>query len=161
MKQHLVQLSLFDGISAGQLAMRRVLRSQKYHHTYYSSEVDKTAIMITNHNFPSTIQLGDVRHIRKDMIPYDVDIITGGSPCQNFSFAGKRKGMTTTENIMVKTLKQYLKLKKDGFQFEGQSYLFWEFVRLVKELKPKYFLLENVRMQKEWELISQEQITVR
>ena len=73
--------------------------------------------------------------------------------CQNFSFAGKRNGMTTTDNIEIITLEQYLKLKSEGFEFDGQSYLFWEYVRILKELKPKYFLLENVIMAKEWEVI--------
>lgn len=152
MRNHFVHLSLFDGISAGQIAMNRILKD-KYLYTYYSSEVDKRAILITNNNYPDTIQLGDVRHLRKDMIPYQIDILTGGSPCQDFSFAGKRKGMTTEEHIEITTLKDYLKLKKQGFQFSGQSYLFWEFVRVLKEFKPKYFLLENVRMTKKWKQV--------
>lgn len=156
---HLVHLSLFDGISAGQLAMNRAMR-RKFIYTYYSSEIDKKAMMITNQNYPDTIQLGDVRNLRKDMFPYPVDIITAGSPCQNFSFAGKRKGMSTEEQIEITTLKQYLKLKKEGFQFIGQSYLFWEFVRMVQELKPKYFLLENVRMSKKWEKVITEALGV-
>ena len=70
--------------------------------------------------------------------------------CQNFSFSGKKQGMITKEKIEVTTLEQYLELKEQGFEFEGQSYLFWEFVRLLKEIKPKWFLLENVRMAKKW-----------
>ena len=151
MNKHIVYLSLFDGISAGRLAMTRSLHHKKIPFTYYSSEIDKNAMRITNHNFPDTIQLGDVRHLHKGMFPYEIGIVTGGSPCQNFSFAGKRKGMTTEELIEILTLKQYLKLKEEGFQFKGESYLFWEFVRMVDELKPKYFLLENVRMSKKWE----------
>jgi DNA (cytosine-5)-methyltransferase 3A len=59
--------------------------------------------------------------------------------------------MVTTDDVTVTSLAQYLKLKKSGFEFQGQSYLFWEFVRILKEVKPKYFLLENVKMDKMWE----------
>ena len=145
-------LSLFDGISCGAQALKD---SNVEFNNYYSSEVDKSAIKIALHNHPEIIPVGDVRNlIGKDF--KGVDLIIGGSPCQNFSFCGTRKGMTTKEGIEVTSLKQYLQLKKEGFEFEGQSYLFWEFVRLVKEIKPKYFLLENVRMDKKWEdLISE------
>ena len=145
-------LSLFDGISCGAQALKD---SNVKFNNYYSSEVDKSAIKIALHNHPEIIPVGDVRNlIGKDF--KGVDLIIGGSPCQNFSFCGTRKGMTTKEGIEVTSLKQYLQLKKEGFEFEGQSYLFWEFVRLVKEIKPKYFLLENVRMDKKWEdLISE------
>ena len=75
--------------------------------------------------------------------------------CQGFSLAGKRKGSSTSCGITITTLKQYKKLKKDGFEFDGQSYLFWEYVRVLKILKkynPKLkFLLENVKMSKHWE----------
>jgi len=67
--------------------------------------------------------------------------------------AGKREGMATTENVEVATLADYIALKEEGFTFKGQSYLFWEYVRLVKELKPKYFVLENVAMTKHWSTI--------
>ena len=145
-------LSLFDGISCGAQALKD---SNVKFNNYYSSEVDKSAMKIALHNHPEIIPVGDVRNlIGKDF--KGVDLIIGGSPCQNFSFCGTRKGMTTKEGIEVTSLKQYLQLKKEGFEFEGQSYLFWEFVRLVKEIKPKYFLLENVRMDKKWEdLISE------
>ena len=63
------------------------------------------------------------------------------------------KGAVTTSNIEITTLEQYLELKNKGFEFEGQSYLFWEYVRILKETKPKYFLLENVKMAKKWENI--------
>lgn len=81
--------------------------------------------------------------------------------CQNFSFAGTRKGMTTKEGLTITDLDTYLKLKGEGFEFEGQSYLFWEYVRIYKELKKKNpnlkFLLENVVMSKQWEhVISRE-----
>lgn len=139
-------LSLFDGISGLQLSLKKA--GIKIN-DYYASEVEESAIKITNKNFPNTVQMGDVRNITRQDLP-KIWLLSGGSPCQNFSMAGKRKGMVTKENIEVTTLKQYLKLKKDGFEFEGQSYLFWEFIRLLKELKPKYFLLENVKMAPKW-----------
>ena len=125
--------------------------------------------MVSSYHHPDSIYLGDVRNIKivKGKINHygntygDFELIIGGSPCQSFSFAGRRKGMTTTENIRVTTLKQYLKLKKEGFEFVGQSYLFWEFVLLVKSLKPKYFLLENVKMDKQLEKVITEALGVK
>jgi len=76
--------------------------------------------------------------------------LIGGSPCQGFSMAGHRRGSSTVDGVEVTTLKQYKKLKKQGFEFDGQSYLFWEFVRIWQIIKPKYFLLENVRVTKQW-----------
>ena len=78
-------------------------------------------------------------------------ILIGGSPCQGFSFAGKQKGSVTKCNIKITALEQYLNLKDEGFEFDGQSYLFWEYVRLREEIQPEYFLLENVKMTKKWE----------
>ena len=80
-----------------------------------------------------------------------INICCGGSPCQSFSFAGKRKGMATKCETEILTLEHYLELKADGYEFEGQSYLFWEYMRLLYEVKPKYFLLENVEMGEKWE----------
>jgi len=81
--------------------------------------------------------------------------------CQSFSFAGKRNGMSTTENEEIYTLKRYLELKSEGFQFEGQSYLFWEYMRILRDSKPNYFLLENVEMGEKWETILSEAIGIR
>jgi len=117
-------LSLFDGMSCGQLALRKA--GIKYD-KYFASEIDKYAIKVTQHNFPDTIQLGDVTKITKDMLP-QIDLLIGGSPCQGFSFAGKQLNFD-----------------------DERSKLFFEFVRLLKELKPKYFLLENVRMKWEYQ----------
>jgi DNA (cytosine-5)-methyltransferase 3A len=89
-----------------------------------------------------------------------IDLLIGGSPCQSFSFAGKQKGMTTKDNIEILSLEHYLELKDNGFEFEGQSYLFWEYVRILKEVKPKYFLLENVLMSKKWKKIIDETLGV-
>lgn len=139
-------LSLFDGISCGAQALKEAGISFD---KYYASEVNKHAIKISTYNHPEIIQVGDVRNLNgKDF--KNIELLIGGSPCQNFSFCGTRKGMTTKEGIEITTLEQYLQLKSEGFEFEGESYLFWEFVRLLKEIKPKYFLLENVRMHKKW-----------
>jgi len=139
-------LSLFDGISCGRLSFDRAgIKYEKY----YASEIDRYALAVAKYNYPDTIFVGDIRYLKgKDF--KDVDLIMGGSPCQNFSFSGKRQGMVTKEKIEVTTLEQYLELKYQGFEFEGQSYLFWEFVRLLREIKPRWFLLENVRMAKKW-----------
>src|SRR6056297_3517488 len=140
-------LSLFDGMSCGQIALERAgIDIDKY----FASEVDKHAITVTMSNYPDTIQLGDVRDVKAINLP-KIDMVIGGSPCQSFSFAGKRNGMTTVENERIENLDRYLELKNDGFEFQGESYLFWEFVRLVNECKPKYFFLENVVMAKQWE----------
>ena len=113
-------LSLFDGMSCGQIALEKA--GIKFNN-YYSSEIKKHAIEVTQHNYPNTIQLGDVTKIKGINLP-KIDLLIGGSPCQDFSRANKeRKGV------------------------EGsKSSLFFEYVRLLKECKPKYFLLENVIM---------------
>ena len=115
-------LSLFDGMSCGQLALQRAGIQVE---NYYAAEIDKYAIKVTQANFPGTVQLGDVTAIDPDSLP-DIDILIGGSPCQGFSFAGKQLNFD-----------------------DPRSKLFWEYVRLLKALKPKYFLLENVKMKKE------------
>ena len=89
-----------------------------------------------------------------------IDLCIGGSPCQSFSFAGKRKGMSTKCETEILTLEHYLELKNEGYEFEGQSYLFWEFMRLLNEVKPKYFLLENVIMGERWEKVLSKAIGV-
>jgi DNA (cytosine-5)-methyltransferase 3A len=115
-------LSLFDGISCGQVALRETsIPIQEY----YASEVDSHAISVTQRNFPDTKQIGDVRKVQKRNLPR-IDILLAGSPCQGFSRVGKR------------------------FDFNDErSKLYFEFVRLLKDLKPRYFLLENVVMNKE------------
>src|SRR5210317_2590759 len=117
-------LSLFDGMSCGQIALNRL--GIKYYN-YYAAEIDKYAIEVTKKNFPNTIHLGDVTKIKaEDLEP--IDLMMGGSPCQGFSFAGRQLNFN-----------------------DPRSALFFEFVRLLKECKPKYFLLENVRMKKEYQ----------
>tara|TARA_R110001632_G_scaffold229331_1_gene365358 strand:- start:48 stop:944 length:897 start_codon:yes stop_codon:yes gene_type:complete len=118
-------LSLFDGMSCGQLALQRA--GVKYDN-YFASEIKPIAIKVTQHNFPDTIQLGDVKNINLKQLP-KIDLLIGGSPCQDFSI-----------------------LKTQGKGLDGdKSKLFYEYLRILKELKPKYFLLENVRMKKESE----------
>lgn len=116
-------LSLFDGISCGRLALERAGIPVAQ---YFASEIDKHAIKVAQKNWPENIQLGDVQNIKGVDLP-KVEIILAGSPCQGFSFCGKQLNFN-----------------------DPRSKLFWEFVRLLKECSPKYFLLENVPMKKEY-----------
>ena len=113
-------LSLFDGMSCGQLALKR---AGVHVNKYYASEIKSHAIKVTQHNFPETIQVGDVTKLKGSDLPR-IDLLIGGSPCQDFSNANKER------------------LGLDG----DKSSLFFEFVRLLRECEPKYFLLENVVM---------------
>lgn len=146
-------LSLFDGMSCGQIALTEL---GCFPDKYYASEVDKFAIQQTMHVFPDTIQLGDVTKV--DVSQLDkIDLLIGGSPCRSFSFAGKKVGMVTTDKVYITDLQTYLDLKEMGFEFEGQSYLFWEYMRILTDIR-KYnpdvkFLLENVKMSKKWEAV--------
>ena len=149
-------LSLFDGMSCGQQALERIGVNVL---EYYASEIDKHAIAVTMHNYPNTKQLGSVIDVDGYKLP-KIDLLIGGSPCQSFSFAGKRKGMSTKCETEILTLGHYLELKAEGYEFEGQSYLFWEYMRLLNEVKPKYFLLENVMMGERWEKILSKAIGV-
>ena len=150
-------LSLFDGMSCGQQALERAgIKVDKY----FASEIDKYAIQVTMANYPNTIQLGSVVNVMGGGLP-KIDILIGGSPCQSFSFAGKRKGMSTKDEQEILILEHYLKLKSEGFEFEGQSYLFWEYMRILNEVKPKYFLLENVMMGEKWEKVLSKAIGVK
>ena len=154
----MIVLSLFDGMSCGQIALKEL---GAHVERYYASEVDKFAIAQTQLNFPETVQLGDVRNIDARKLGH-VDLLLGGSPCQSFSFAGKRTGMSTKQNEEIYTLDRYLELKQAGFEFEGQSYLFWEYIRILHELRETnpnvFFLLENVEMGKKWEKVLSEAI---
>lgn len=149
-------LSLFDGMSCGRITLSELgIPVEKY----YASEVDKFAIKVTMQNFPDTIQLGDVRELEVSRLD-KIDLIIGGSPCTNLSMSGKRKGLSTKEGMEVLDLQTYLELKENGFEFEGQSYLFWEYIRIYHELiergdNPKFFL-ENVEMGKKWESVFNE-----
>jgi len=149
-------LSLFDGMSCGRQALDRAgFKVDKY----FASEIDKYAIQVAMANYPDTIQLGTVVDVDGYALP-QIDLLIGGSPCQSFSFAGRRNGMTTLCEQEILTLEHYLELKKEGFEFDGQSYLFWEFMRLLNEVKPKYFMLENVEMGEKWEKVLRHAIQV-
>lgn len=116
-------LSLFDGMSCGMIALDRLgIKVDKY----YASEIDKYAMQVSQANYPDIIHVGDITKLDLSTLP-KIDLVMGGSPCQGFSVAGK------------------------GLAFDDpRSALFFEFVKCVNELKPKYFLLENVNMKKEW-----------
>lgn len=126
-------LSLFDGISCGQLALKR---AGIEYDNYYASEIDKHAIAITQHHFPNTIQLGNIVDIQGKDLP-NIDLVIGGSPCQGFSFVGKQLNFN-----------------------DPRSKLFFEFVRLLKECQPKWFLLENVKMKQSYQDIISKHVGV-
>lgn len=128
-------LSLFDGISCGRLALERAgIPVEKY----YASEIDKYAIQVAQKNYPDTIQLGDCTKIDFTKYAGEIDMVIGGSPCQGFSFAGKQLNFN-----------------------DPRSKLFFEFVRAVREIKPKYFLLENVKMKQAFQDVISEQLGVK
>ena len=111
-------LSLFDGISCARIALDKLDIPIT---NYYASEIDKYAIKVAKENYPHIIHLGDIRDIKSSDLP-KIDLLIGGSPCQDLSNA------------------------QNGLGLKGEkSSLFYEYIRLYKELKPKYFLLENVK----------------
>ena len=149
--QPIAVLSLFDGMSCWRLALERAWIPVR---RYFASEIDKYAMQISKKNYPSIIHIGDVKwveifytltcgvdhwyRIKSEWSYYRLwswwlDLLIGGSPCQWFSNAGK------------------------GLNFnDPRSKLFFEFVRILNEAKPRYFLLENVKMKKEWQNIISE-----
>lgn len=148
-------VSLFDGLGSMRLIADRLNIPVDY---YYSSEIDRHAIRARRDNYPNCVELGDVRDVNAFDLDF-IDLIVAGSPCQNLSFSGKMEGLLAKEDdkeltIIVDTLELYLSLKKKGFIFKGQSYLFWEFVRVLTDIKtinPNVkFLLENVNMDDQW-----------
>ena len=126
-------LSLFDGISCGRVALERAGIKVD---NYFASEIDKFAIEIAKKNYPDTVHVGSVVDVRARRLP-KIDILIGGSPCQGFSFAGKQLNFE-----------------------DARSKLFFEYVRLLKHCKPKYFLLENVKMKKEYQDVITEYLGV-
>lgn len=132
-------LSLFDGISCGQIALKRCGIEVN---NYFSSEIDKNAIKVTQYNFPETVQLGDVCGWKNWNIDWSsIDLLIGGSPCQGFSFAGK---MLNFQDV--------------------RSKLFFEFVDILNHLKQQNkkikFLLENVNMKEEYKSIISKELSV-
>lgn len=120
-------LSLFDGISCGRIALERAgIKINKY----FASEINKDAIKVSLKNYKDIIQLGDVNKIDCSTLP-KIDLLIGGSPCQDLSLA---------------------KVKGQGLYGE-KSGLFFQFVRILNETKPDYFLFENVKMKEEWKNI--------
>jgi len=116
-------LSLFDGISCARVALEY---ANVEINRYYSCEIDKYAMNISKKNYPSIISLGSVIDFKKEMIKEEIDLLIGGSPCQDLSIA-----------------------KKDREGLKGnRSSLFFEYVRIMKEMNPKYFILENVASMK-------------
>lgn len=116
-------LSLFDGISCGRVALERAGIKVD---TYYASEIDKYAIKITQKNYPDTIQLGDVNDIDFTKFTNKIDLLLGGSPCQDLSIA---------------------KQNRQGLKGE-RSKLFWKYVEALNIVKPKWFIFENVASMK-------------
>ena len=127
-------LSLFDGMSCGRIALERAGIKVE---NYFASEIDKYAIQVAKHNYPNTKHIGSVVDVKGSDLP-QIDLLIGGSPCQGFRFAGKQLNFD-----------------------DPRSKLFFEFVRLLKECTPKYFLLENVKMKKEYEDIITEYLGVK
>jgi DNA-cytosine methyltransferase len=127
-------LSLFDGMSCGQIALNQLGFKVD---NYFASEIEPASMKVTKHNFPNTIHIGDVTKVKGSELP-KIDLLIGGSPCQGFSFAGKQLNFN-----------------------DERSVLFFEFVRLLKETNPKYFLLENVKMKQESEDVISEYLGVK
>jgi len=127
-------LSLFDGISCGQVALERAGIKVN---NYFASEIDKHAIKVTQSKYPNTKQIGDVTKVKGADFP-QIDLLMGGSPCQGFSFSGKQLNFD-----------------------DPRSKLFFEFVRLIEEVKPKYWLLENVVMKQEYQDVISQHLGVK
>ena len=157
--------SLFDGMSCASIVLKELNIDVS---CFISSEIDRHAIKVEKQNFPNMIQVGSVTDINVSELvkKYGApDFLCGGSPCQSFSFSGKMKGMSTAQGEEIYTLNRYLELKSQGFEFEGQSYLFWEYMRILTELRKYnpdiYFFLENVKMLEKWERCLSHAIGVR
>jgi DNA (cytosine-5)-methyltransferase 3A len=159
-------LSLFDGIGCGRVALDRAGIPVD---AYYASEIEDGSMKIATSAYPDIIEIGNVMNVgfdrttgilHTDAGDFNVgefDMVIGGSPCTDFSSIGYAKGMTTGQTEIL-SLDQYLELKGQGVSFSGQSYLFWEYLRILHEVQPKYFLLENVVMAKRWQKIINEAI---
>lgn len=130
-------LSLFDGMSCGRIALDKLnVKVDRY----FRSEIDPYATKVAESRWDDVISLGDVRKVNAEMLGHDIDLLIGGSPCQGFSFA---QGSN-----------------RPDFN-DPRSALFWEYKRLLDELKPKYFLLENVRMSQKCQDVISEALGVQ
>lgn len=138
MKQFKV-LSLFDGMSCGQLAISQL----GFNYKYYASEIDKHAIAVTMSNFPDTTQLGSVEHWQLWDIDFaSIDVLIGGSPCQGFSFAGKQLNFDDPRSKLF--------------------FVYVDILNYIRSVNPNVkFLLENVKMKKEYEAVISEQLGVQ
>ena len=129
-------ISLFDGMSVGQLALQNLaneLGDKFLVDNYYASEIDKYAMTISHKNFPNTKYLDSIVHWEDWEFPEPIDLVMGGSPCQGFSLIGKQLNFD-----------------------DPRSKLFFDFVHVLEDVQPKYFLLENVVMKQEYQdLISE------
>lgn len=152
--------SAFDGGSMGQQSLQKYLNPSQYN--YFASEIEYGPMNVANHNFPKTVQLGDITKITGADLPNDIFLMMGGSPCQGFSIAGRKRGMVGNGRVEITSLEQYMNMVSDGFIFDDkeQSQYFWDYVRIMREVNPQYTFLENVVMKglnKKWEhLISKE-----
>lgn len=117
-------ISLFDGISCARLALDK---AGIEFDDYYASEIDKYCLKVTEKRFPDNINLGDITKLTEKDLPKDVFLLIGGSPCQSLSIAKRQK--------------------ESGLE-KGKSTLFWEYIRILNLVKPKYFILENVASMK-------------
>jgi DNA (cytosine-5)-methyltransferase 3A len=117
-------LSLCDGMRCGRIALERAgIKVDRY----FASEIDKYAMAVGDINYPDTINLGDITKVTGHEIG-DIDLLIGGFPCQSFSLAGKQLNFN-----------------------DPKGKIFFECVRLLKVVQPKYFLFENVPMKKEYQ----------
>lgn len=139
----MIVLSLFDGMSCGMLALKRAGIQVD---SYFASEIAKYAVQVSKKNWPDIIHIGDVTQVRyKDGMLHTqfgsyetkIDMVIGGSPCTSFSVAGNGSG------------------------FDGESGLFFEYLRILREVNPQYFLLENVVMKKQWEEVINSELGVK
>lgn len=140
----MVVLSLFDGMSCGMIALERSgIKVDKY----FASEIDKYAIEVSKHNYPGITQIGDITKVSyKEGVLYtevgefevEIDLVIGGSPCQGFSMAGKQLAFA-----------------------DPRSSLYFKFEEILKQVNPKYFLLENVKMKQEHKDVISERLGVQ
>lgn len=131
-------LSLFDGMSCGQLAINQL----GFNYNYYASEIDKHAMQVTQANFPNTMQLGSVEHWQLwDFDFASIDLLIGGSPCQGFSFAGKQLNFDDPRSKLF--------------------FVYVDILNYIRSVNPNVkFLLENVKMKKEYEAVISEHLGV-